>query len=496
MSLQIPLRWSARNMPRDGRRLARRLSITCFVILGSQVVLPQDDLASGHPRPSYDGVKDIEAMAAALRKSNPSIQRGAWEWDRLLSRYIDGGRKETHAIRILQAYFRSLLDRSGTGGGRYKSFFYGHGAWGSGGRLRIFQELVRQKMLTAEEQLQFRKIVSDSLASSFDYEKLERSANNRPYGMNGGPAIALRIFPDLPGAKQHKRWLDALWLELSEYGDTTETNYFPYGPIYLDGLLDMVEGMGKFQTDREFLFAHASRYLDYVHGGGVRGNPNSGCLVKTDRTKAYSDPWNSDYYDGARNDAQVWYRFAKEYKSAEFLWASEQACLGGRPPAGYPVPPEYLTAFARRYAWFSERNIAPKVPAGGAKIGYYSPLKHKAPERLYLCPSRESGAPFASFYLYDRNNNYMHYNDDVMGQLYEYCVDGAKFLHTSGKYNSNAMRIPASYDALWVQHPAVEFATGRAGTLPYGTWNTASMPLPCLLNSRTAPDSDRWKVDY
>ena len=453
-----------------------------------------ENLAKGHPRPFYEDVEDIEAMAEALRRSQPSMQRGAWEWDRLLSRYVDGGRKEKNALIILQAYFRSILDREGKGA-RYKTFFWGHGAWGSGGRLRIYQELVRQNILTADEQAQFRAIVSDALENSFDYRNIERSANNRPYGVNGGPAIALRIFPDLPQATRHRRWLDALWRELAEYGDTTETNYFPYGPIYLDGLLDMAEGMGKFETERKFLHAHARRYLDYVHGGGVRGNPNSGSLVVADRTKAYADPWDSAYYNGDNNDAQVWYRLAKEFRSPEFLWASEQACLGGRPPKGHEVPAEYAAAYERRYEWFVQRGMAPRVPAGGAKIGYYSPLKHKVPERLYLCPGRESSKPFASFYLYDRNNNYMHYNDDVMGQLYEYCVDGAKFLHTSGKYNSNAMKVHASYDALWVQHPAVDFVTGRPGDLPFGTWRTASMPLPGLLNSRSAPDSRRWKYD-
>lgn len=454
----------------------------------------RESLAKDHPRPSYDDVKDIEAMARALRESKPAIQRGAWEWDRLLSRYLDGGRKEKNVIVILQAYFRSILDREGKGD-RYKSFFYGHGAWGSGGRLRIYQELVRQKMLTAEEQALFREIISESLKSSFDYSMSERSANNRPYGVNGGTAIALQMFPDLPQAKSHRRWLDAQWLELAEYGDTTETNYYPYGPIYLDGLLDMAEGMGKFETERQFLHAHVSRYLDYVHGGGVRGNPNSGSLVDLDRTRAYADPWNSEYYKGARNDAHVWYRLAKEYRSPEFLWASEQASLGGRPPEGREVPAGYQAALKRRYQWFLDQGIEPSVPAGGAKIGYYSPQKHKVPERLYLCPNRKSGKPFASFYLYDRNNNYMHYNDDVMGQIYEYCVDGAKFLHTSGKYNSNAMKLPASYDAFWVQHPSLEFVTGRVGAIPYGTWKAASMPLPGLLNSRRAPSSERWKYN-
>ena len=119
-------------------------------------------------------------------------------------------------------------------------------------------------------------------------------------------------------------------------------------------------------------------------------------------------------------DGHIWYLFAREFKDPEFLWASEQVCLGGRPPQGHQVPKQYLEAYKKRYFWFIERGIEPKVPQGGSGISYYSPLKHKIPERLYLCPSRESGQPFASFFIYDRNNNYMHYCDDSDGKLYEY----------------------------------------------------------------------------
>jgi hypothetical protein len=263
------------------------------LVAAAVVAQDKEPLAEGHPRPSYENVGDIDAMAAAVRKSRPPMQRGAWEWDRLLSRYIDGGRTEKNSLRILQAYFLSILDRDGKGDGKYAHFFSGHGSWGSGGRLRIYQELVRQDLLTAEEQAKFRKIVGEALELSFDYSNIERGVNNRPYGMNGGPAIAVRMFPDMPTAAKHRRWLEVLWRELIEYGDTTETNYYPYGPIYLDGLLDMAEGMGKFESERDFLYAHVRRYLDYVHGGGVRGNPNSASLVVTDRSKALTDPWNS-----------------------------------------------------------------------------------------------------------------------------------------------------------------------------------------------------------
>jgi hypothetical protein len=466
--------------------------------------------AAGHPRPSYTGYSDaeIDVMAKAVRKSRPQMHRGGWEWDRLLSRYVDGGRKENGAIRILHAYSLSILDRyyeaETAGEGDAFNLFPGHGAWGSGGRMRIYGELVRQNMLTPEQQATFKIIVNQSLKLGFDYPNIERGVNNRPYGMNGGPAIAVRIFPDMPNAAEHRRWLEAIWRELTEYGDTTETNYYPYGPLFLHGLLDMAEGMGRLEDpeSRELIYALARRYLDYVHGGGVRGNPNSGATVIRDRTRTYTDPWNAEYYRGAEsvNDGHVWYRLARHFKDPEFLWASEQVCLGGRPPKGHKTPREYLKAYNRRYAWFVERGIEPKVPTGGSKIGYYSPLKHKVPERLYLCPSRESGKPFVSFYIYDRNNNYMHCCGDGMGRLYEYCVDGAKLLHTSGKYSSGRASIggPVGYDMLSVLPPDMAFPVTREGFVGGAsddTWKMASLSVPFCLNCRTAPDSKNWYHD-
>ena len=436
-------------------------------ILISLVPFPasSQNLEFTHPLPSYDLYTPLEitALADQVRRSTPQIHRGGWEWDRLLSRYLDNGRQEENALPILKAYFLSILDRydQATGKGEQFTLFYNHKSWGSGGRMRIFAELVRQKAISREKQEKFKTLVTESLRLDFpDYSALERGVNNRPYGINGGPALAVQMFPDHPLCKRHQPWLDALWRELTEYGDTTETNYYPYGPLYLQGLLDMAEGMGKFETEHDFLYAHVRRYLDYVHGGGVRGNPNSGAQIVHDRSRLYADPWNAEYYAGAErvNDAHVWYRLAKHFRDPEFLWASEQALLGGRPPRGTGVPAEYMDAYRRRYGWFFKRGIKPRVPAGKSKIGYFSPLKHKAPDRLYLGPGRGSGKPFVSFFLYDRNNNYMHCCDDAGGRLYEYCVDGAKFLHTSGKYSSGRAGVAeTAYDLLSVLSPDMDF---------------------------------------
>ena len=482
------------------------VSLLLGVFLWAATLPAQEEFRLKHPLPDYSVYSDFEitAMANRVRASRPQILRGGWEWDRLLRRYIDEGRSEAGALEVLHGYFMSILDRYDeavrSGKGAEFNLLPGHKAWGAAGRVRIYKELVRQGMLSKIEQAKFRQIFRQSMALSYDYPNLERSVNNRPYGMNGGPAVALKVFPDMPELKTHRRWLDALWRELTEYGDTTETNYYPYGPLLLQGWIDMAEGMDKFKTDRELLHALAKRYLDYVHGGGVRGNPNSGGRIKPGRDHIYLDPWNAEYFGGAEgvNDGDVWYRLAKEFRDPEFLWASEQAIFGGRPPLGQAVPPEYEAAYRERYQWFIERGIKPSVPGGQSKIGYYSPLKHRAPERLYLGPGRESGKPFVSFYIYDRNNNYMHCCDDAAGRLYEYCVDGAKFLHSSGKYN-NRFWGQAAYDLLNVLPPDMAFPfkleDGKMGGERDDVWKLASLSLPFCLNCREAPDSKNWFYD-
>ena len=466
----------------------------------------QEEFKLKHPYPDYSVFSgfEITAMANRIRASNPQIHRGGWEWDRLLRRYIDEGRKETAVLEILRGYFMSILDRYDDavreGKGGEFNLLPGHRAWGAAGRVRIYEELAKQGVLNEIEKAKFYQVFRQSMALSYNYNMLERSVNNRPYGMNGGPAVALKVFPDMPELKKHRRWLDVLWRELTEYGDTTETNYFPYGPLLLQGWIDMAEGMDKFQEDRELLYALARRYLDYVHGGGVRGNPNSGGRIKPGRDHIYLDPWNAEYYAGAEgvNDGDMWYRLAKEYKDPELLWASEQAVFGGRPPPGQAVPEAYEAAFKKRYKWFLDRGITPRVPAGKSKIGHYSPLKYKAPERLYLGPGRESGRPFVSFYIYDRNNNYMHCCDDAAGRLYEYCVDGAKFLHSSGKYN-NRFWGQVAYDMLSVLPPDMAFPfkeeDGKMGGEREDVWKLASLSLPFCLNCREAPDSKNWFYD-
>ncbi|MEM7388183.1 MAG: hypothetical protein AAF514_24885, partial [Verrucomicrobiota bacterium] len=253
----------------------------------------------------------------------------------------------------------------------------------------------------------------------------------------GGIAIALNLFPEAPQAKEARAWLDRIWSHLADFGDWKEWNYYPYGPIFLHGMLDIAEATDRIETDRELIHSIGQRCLGFLHGGGVRGNPNSGVRMRKTYEQVYADPWNVGYYDieQSARDGHFWYRLAQHYQNPEYLWAAEQVALGGRPPNGRP-PAEYLAAFEKRFAWFIERGIEPKKPAGRASIGLLSAHRHQIHERLYLRPIRGGrlpGDPTAAFFLYDKKDEHL---DNVSGHLYEYSVRGAKLLHSSGKYNN------------------------------------------------------------
>ena len=448
------------------------LLIVLGILIINESLFSKEELLSGHPRESYLDVENIDAMEIALRKTMASAERysfsrGWWGWDRLRCRYIDGGRKDVSALRVLRAVFRGLiLDRHNKleekGEGDLLYIFYTsltgdrkestlnvggrkalrdihgggyHGGWGGAARMRIYEELSSQKMLTIEEEIRFEKIVKQSLESRFiDFKKKAQSANNHSFGNAGGIALALKLFPDLPQAEEARAWINRIWGHLSEFGDWTEWNYYPYGPIFLHGLIDIAEVTGRIESDKELINAVARRCLDFIHGGGVRGNPNCGSIVRDNIEDLYVDPWNMGYFnvETSSRDGHFWYRLAKHYEDPNYLWAAEQVLLGGR-PLNEKVPKEYDSAYERRFSWFIERNIKPKIPKGGAKIGLLSSLKNKIPERLYLNSDRKAGSPFAAFFLYPEKDEHL---DNVSGHLYEYSVEGSKYLHTSGKYNN------------------------------------------------------------
>ena len=321
------------------------------------------------PRASYENVNDIDAMETALReslaqRSSYSFSRGWWGWDRLRCRYVDEGRKDRNALKILRAVFRGLiLDRhaklQAAGEGDLLYIFFTtlrggkreealeidgrkllrdvhgggtHGGWGGAARMRIYEELARQDVLTQEEKDRFREIVHQSFKRHFiDFSAGYQHANNHAFGNAGGIAIALRLFPHVPQAKEARAWLDRVWNEFSEFRDWKEWTYYPYGPIFLHGMIDLAEERDALESERDVLYAVGRRCLGFVHGGGVRGNPNSGAPVGG---PAYADPWQVGYYrvEQSARDGHFWYRMAKHFKDPEFLWAAEQVILGGKPP--------------------------------------------------------------------------------------------------------------------------------------------------------------------
>jgi len=456
----------------------------------------EKEVLEGHPRVSYENVKDIDAMAETIRKARPgqSFSRDWWKWDRLLTRYIDNGRKDKNTLKILRAVFVGgifdryhALEAKGEGDLLYIFFmtreypretegyprFRGpfvidgrkifrelhgggglHAGWGGAARMRIYKELAKQGILTQEEKNLFKKLVYQGFSKRFiDFNAGSQDANNHCFGSVGGIAIALQLFPDVPQAKEARAWLNRIWGKLTEFGDWKEFAYYPYGAIFLHGFVDYADD-GKLKSDKPMIYAIGKRCQGFVSGGGIKGLPNGGgVFVNENREDIYRNPWqNGNYGKDSVRDGHFWYRMTKIFKDPEFLWAAEQAILGGRGPDG-KVPPEYTKAYNERFEIFNDMGIEPKVPAGGSTVGYLSTIKHKIPERLYLRAGRQSGKPFASYFIYDGRGG--HLVSGVAGRLYEYSADGAKFLHSSGKYNGRGSYPP--YDMLLVMKPGDEF---------------------------------------
>lgn len=490
-----------------GETVAAFLTAALILFISSSTSNAEQPLAS------YENIEDINAMIESLRKSKPgwSFSRDWWKWDRLRCKYVDEGRKDRNALKILCAVFQDrIIDCykelekkgeedlffifmttcpvAGKSWREKKGFIVGdriakrelhgggfHGGWGGASRMRIYEELVRQNMLTEKEQTLFKKIVFQSLSKRFiDKFSGWRGANNHHFGNVGGPAIAVRLFPDMPRAEEIRNWMNALWGDLAELrGGWKEWTYYPYGPIFLHGMIDLAEELGKFEDpeSRRLIYAIGQRCLEFVHGGGVRGNPNSSAISTKSRErleKIYRNPWQVGYYkvEQSARDGHFWYRMAKHFKDPEFLWASVQVNLGGRPPDG-KVPSEWQEAYDKRYRWFKERDIEPKVPEGKSSIGYLSPLKHKIPERLYLCSSRQSGKPFASYFIYNGKGGHLN-APEVWGTMYEYCVDGAKLLGSEGKYTDDIPGGSGAYDSLMVTKPDLQFPIDGEGPMRSG----------------------------
>jgi hypothetical protein len=203
----------------------------------------------------------------------------------------------------------------------------------------------------------------------------------------------------------------------------------------------------------------------------VRGNPNAYAPATSEKQRldaVYENPWQVCYYnvEQTARDGHFWYRMAKHFEDPEFLWAAEQIVLGGRPPDGN-VSPEYAAAYNRRFAWFTQRGIRPRIPNGRSAVGYLSPLKHKIPERLYVCPGRASGKPFASFFIYDDGGSHLN-PPEVWGTLYEYCVGGVKLLGSAGKYTDDIPGGSGAYDSLMITKPGLQFPIDADGSVRSG----------------------------
>ena len=154
--------------------------------------------------------------------------------------------------------------------------------------MRIYEELVRQKMLTSGEGPLPGDRLPDMSSRFLDFTKGSQSADNHSFGNAGGIAMTLKLFPEAPQSGEARAWIGRIWKHLADFGDWTEWNYFPYGPIFLHGMIDIAEAMGWIESEAELIHAVGKRVLGFIHGGGLRGGPNCGSTVFPDRAALYA----------------------------------------------------------------------------------------------------------------------------------------------------------------------------------------------------------------
>jgi len=501
---------------------------------------PQPDIP-GHmsdrnevvPLTSYEGVGDIDKLAEQVRdyyhwrcrnhKDGWERSRDWFQWGLALAGYKAHGSLDHNLLVVLRGVMRGCyfdpyqnLVKMGTAnklyifnhhGERDAGFIGGgsHGGWMLSGMLRCYVELVENDMLSTGEQALMAKLVAQSIEERFlDFSKLERGFNNRPYGNAAALAWAAKVFPDAPGMGRIRTYLDSQWREFTEYGDTTEVN-INYPALHIFGMLEFADAAGKFETDRELIHAFAKRNVRQRFGSGLFSGPNTAVHKGPRMTpiEVEANPWQHAAFDNML--VAAFSHLAAEYRDPEFLWFAEQALLGGRGPEGMKLPSEYMRAYDDRFAALIDMGLKPMAPAGGAAIDVLSPTVHKVPDRIYVSTGRAGTRPYASYYVYDRNNEYMHCFSDMHGRLYEYVADGCQYLGSCSKYNGIGTG-QGSYDHFLVLHPdesfpynpqpedSREWHWGSGYMLSAaGVWNIASGPLPQITHSRTAPDSKNWR---
>jgi hypothetical protein len=299
----------------------------------------------------------------------------------------------------------------------------------------------------------------------------ERGPNNRPLHFALGQAYALKHFPDSPGVAPWRRYAEAVWDDFYGPGDNYEPGYVAH---WFPQILELGLLLGKEEELRsEKMRQMYARQRDHVSPGGLVVAPGDG-------------HGQDSYVEGLIRAAGV-------TGDETLLWAAEKTLLAGtfgyaRDRRGKRVPEDEQRALLQEklgHLYAAGRQA--KVPATSSAVSLLYPATYRIQDRLILNPSRETGNPYAAFYLNDRQNTTFHGHEDNRGDLYHYEVDGTLYLS-----RSHWSKWPGQANTFVVSDATLEFPYNQTGGMVSRHWYLMSENMRILLDYQ---DSAAWQSE-
>ncbi len=275
----------------------------------------------------------------------------------------------------------------------------------------------------------------------------ERAGNNRAANYAIGNILAARTLPEHPNRKIWMAYANAVWDDWYIPGDSYEPGYVAHNLPRLIELGSLLNKEDEIQSHR--IRKTMYRYRDQISPSGLVVTPGDG--------EPYAQP---SYVPGLLPAYEM-------TKDPTLLWAIKKAWMAGDKSTGRRSEEDF-------YQEFPQYENAPVVmPETKSAVQNLFPDTYKLPDRMILCPGRESGNPFAMFWIQD-DCNYLYHGgvSDTRGDLTHYEADGVLLIADRGRYDW-----PAWNNTLIVSEPDAEYPFRRTSGVHAGRWYRGSANL-------------------
>lgn len=290
----------------------------------------------------------------------------------------------------------------------------------------------------------------------------ERGPNNRAANYAMGALSAAQLYPDHPKAGEWRSYALAVWNDWYIPGDSYEPCYVAHN---IPRLISLGKRLGKekeLKSDR--LRKVYYRYRDQVSPSGLVCSPGDG------------EPYDMESY------VKAFSSIMEVCPDPTILWALKKVYLAGNIKTGRRLESSFYEAFPQY------KKMKEKEPKVSSAVQLLFPDTYKSKDRIILSPSRESGKPFAQFWIQDDCNILYHGGvSDTRADLTHYEVDGTMIIADRGRYEW-----PAWNNVFLVSEPDAEYPFRQTSGVHDGRWYNSSANLRM---SRVYLPSSNYNVD-